>query len=259
MIKRGGILFDEKHNDFNVDWMSTHSYIASTLQLQAILEAKKYARGRLIDVGCGVKPFLHVFRKKVREHIGIDVPSTRHWNVEIDAVASGDHLPFKNRAFDTILSTSVLEHVQHPGKMFSEMHRVLRNNGYLILTTPCQYGLHEQPYDFFRYTKYGLRMLAEQSGFKVVYIKPKGGMLAIVAQLIMKYVAVSLYMVRARASGEALNAMEGFKDVKRNVVIQFVSVMPQKLFMLLYNACLRKLDALSSEVDPFIYIMVARK
>lgn len=259
MIKRSGVIYSKKTKKFSIDWRETHSYIAATLQLEAVLDAGKYAKGKLLDVGCGNKPFLHVFDGKINSYTGIDMPSTRHLNKEIDVFSSGQKIPFKNGSFDTILTTSVLEHVEEPQKMFDEMHRVLKKGSYIILTTPCQYGLHEQPHDYFRYTKYSLRMMAEKSHFKVAYIRPLGGMLVIVNQLIAKYVSILLYALLEILKGRKIDKREGFKKIKRNCFIQFAAFLPQKLFLILYKLGLKRIDDLSAEVDPCIYIMVAKK
>ena len=259
MIKRGGIIFEEKSKRFRVDWKETHSYIIATLQLNSVLEASKFVKGKLLDVGCGEKPFLHIFKDKVKGHFGIDMPSTLHLNRGIDAFCSGSEIGFKNNSFDTILTTSVIEHVKEPQKMFDEIYRVLKKHSYLILTTPCEYGLHEQPHDYFRYTKYSLRMLAEKSGFKIVYIKPVGGILTIITQLITKYLAIFMYLIVETLKGKKLNREKGFQNIKRNILIQFISFVPQKLYLILYNLGLKKIDNLSAEVDPFIYVMVAKK
>lgn len=259
MLKRGSVIFDENSNRFYIDWKSTHSYIVATLQLESVLGASKYAKGRLLDVGCGNKPFLHIFKDKIEKHIGIDLPSTRHANNEIDVYASGDNIPFENSSFDTVLTTSVLEHVKKPQKMFDEMFRVMKKDSYLILTTPCQYGLHEQPYDFFRYTKYSLKMMAEKSGFRIVYIKPIGGALVIISQLLTKYLSIFLYALLEKIRGNKIDRKEGFKNIKKNVIVQFISFVPQRLFLFLYSLGLRRIDELSAEVDPCLYVMVATK
>jgi len=259
MIKRSGVIYNEKTKKFYIDWRETHSYIIATLQLEAVLDASKYAKGKLLDVGCGNKPFLHMFDGKIEKYVGIDMPSTRHINKEIDSFASGQHIPFKDGMFNTILTTSVLEHVEEPKKMFNEMYRVLKKGSYLILTTPCQYGLHEQPYDFFRYTKYSLRMMAEKSGFKVVEIRPIGGMLVIVNQLIMKYISLFFYIILEKLKGHKIDRKEGFRNIKRNIVVQFITFLPQKLFLILYKLGLKKIDNLSAEVDPCMYMLIAKK
>lgn len=252
-------MYNEKANTFSIDWKLTHSYIVAALQLNAVLEASKFAKGSLLDVGCGEKPFLYVFNGKIKDYYGIDMPSTLHLNEEIDVFSSADNLPFKRERFNTILTTSVLEHVKQPQKMFDEMHRVLKKGSCLILTTPCQYGLHEQPHDYFRYTKYSLRFMAEKSGFKIVYIKPVGGMLVIVSQLISKYIAIALYALTGLIKGKKVDAASGFRQIKRNNFIQFISFLPQKIFLVLYNLGLKKIDDLSAEVDPCLYVMVAKK
>ena len=259
MLKRDGVIFNENTKRFSIDWKTTHSYIVATLQLEAVLNASKYAKGRLLDVGCGSKPFLYIFKDKVESYIGMDVPYTLHINPEIDVFSSGDDILFKDSSFNTILTTSVLEHVIYPQKMFDEMYRVLKNDSYLILTTPCQYGLHEQPYDYFRYTKYSLRLMAKKSGFKIIYIKPIGGMLVIISQLIAKYISISLYVLLERLKGNKIDRTKGFQRIKKNGLIQFISFMPQFFFLILYKLGLKKIDDLSAEVDPCLYVMVAKK
>ena len=259
MIKRNSVVFDEISKKFRIDWKDTNSYLMATLQLEAVLSARKYAKGRLLDVGCGNKPFLHVFEDSVDGYIGIDMPSTRHLNKEINVFSSGMHLPFKANSFDTILTSSVLEHVKEPQKMLDEMHRVLRKGSYLILTTPCLYGLHEQPHDYFRYTKYSLKMMAEKSGFKVVHIKPIGGMLVIIAHLASKYISIFLYALLEMLRGKRIDKEKGFKGIKKNLIAQFISFVPQKLFLLLYRLGLKKLDDLSAEIDPCMYVLVSKK
>ncbi len=122
-----------------------------------------YARGRLLDIGCGEKPFEGA-ASRVSEWIGLDVPE----NVRADVHAYADSLPFPDDAFDTVLCTEVLEHVPEPRAAVREMARILRGGGCLILTTPLLYPLHEVPYDFSRQTPYGLRRLFESEGFEIL-------------------------------------------------------------------------------------------
>lgn len=259
MAKRGSVIFNEKTKKFRIDWRTTHSYIVAMLQLEAILSASRYAKGKLLDIGCGNKPFLYIFKDKIKSYIGIDMPYSLHINTDIDVFSSGDNIPFKDGSFNTTLTTSVLEHVRHPQKMFDEMYRVLKNDSYLILTTPFQYGLHEQPYDYFRYTKYSLRFMAEKSGFKVIYIKPIGGMLVIISQLIAKYIAILLYVLLEKLKGNKIDRTAGFQRLKKNSLIQFISFIPQIFFLILYKLGFKKIDDLSAEVDPCLYVMVAKK
>jgi SAM-dependent methyltransferase len=102
----------------------------------------------------------------------------------------GHWLPFKENAFDVILNTDVLEHVREPKRIFAEAARVLRPGGLLIMTAPQTAHLHEEPHDYFRFTKYGLAYLAQATGFRIVEIKAFGGALALVGQTIACHIPV---------------------------------------------------------------------
>ena len=77
-------------------------------------------------------------------------------------------IPVEDGRFDHVVCTQVLEHLPEPGRALAEFHRVLKPGGRLWLTAPLFYAEHEQPYDFFRYTQFGLRRLLEDAGLTVV-------------------------------------------------------------------------------------------
>jgi SAM-dependent methyltransferase len=118
-------------------------------------------------LGCGSNPYKIYQPPQVAEWIGFDVPG----NPEAEIHGYGDALPFVEESFDTVLCTEVLEHVADPGAVVREMARVLKPGGYVITTTPLYFPIHEAPYDFFRYTPYGLRYLFERAGFKIVELR----------------------------------------------------------------------------------------
>ena len=155
-----------------------------------IKEASKHARGNLLDVGCGNKPYYEIFAPRVTSYIGMDIPlryKTIKKKRKIDKVGSALRIPYPNNYFYTVVSFQVLEHITRPKKFFNEAYRVLKNNGYLILTTNFNWFLHEEPHDFYRFTKYGLSYLAEKSGFQVIYIKPQYGFWAMIGQRLSMY------------------------------------------------------------------------
>jgi SAM-dependent methyltransferase len=153
---------------FAVDWLINRHLMRSIRHASAT-----HARGLLLDVGCGGRPHESIFLPYVDRYIGVDTPASALSRVDVAAIAS--HLPFPDQTFDTVLCTEVLEHLSDPATCLREMGRVLRVGGHLILTTPQLWHLHEEPYDFFRYTRYGLSHLCNGAGLKVVEIRPHGG------------------------------------------------------------------------------------
>ena len=77
----------------------------------------------------------------------------------VDVVADAHKLPFKDEKFEIILCTEVLEHLHSPRVAISEMYRVLKKGGLLILTTRFIFPIHDAPNDYYRFTKYGLKHL----------------------------------------------------------------------------------------------------
>jgi SAM-dependent methyltransferase len=132
-----------------------------------MVELGAHARGRLLDVGCGTQPYRVLF--DVPEYIGleIDSPEARERGVA-DAFYDGDQFPFNDEHFDTVVCNQVLEHVFNPDRFIAETCRVLKPGGRLLLTVPFVWDEHEQPYDFARYSSFGLRSLLERNGFSVI-------------------------------------------------------------------------------------------
>jgi len=127
---------------------------------------------RLLDLGCGVKPFLSVYRNYSETSVGIDVAHTPHGTSKVDVIYDGKKIPFPDSEFDYVLCTEVMEHVPEPKDFLKEIYRVLKPGGVLIMTIPFMVPLHEDPYDFYRYTKYGLKHLIESSGYTSHHIQP---------------------------------------------------------------------------------------
>jgi SAM-dependent methyltransferase len=131
----------------------------------------------LLDIGCGGQPYRDLFGH-VRRYVALDLPP----NLLADVYADGMALPFGDAVFDTVLCNEVLEHVPEPSRLLAEIAHVLRPGGVLLLTTPQTWGLHLEPYDFYRYTKHGLCYLAEKSGLRVIEVAPTCGVWATLAQ-----------------------------------------------------------------------------
>lgn len=123
--------------------------------------------GPILDVGCGSKPYRDLFVADTYIGLDIDMPRTRARGIA-DVYYDGVRFPFEDQHFRGVLCNQVLEHVFTPEAFLSEIHRVLVRDGRLLLTVPFVWDEHEQPFDFARYSSFGLVALLQRSGFRVV-------------------------------------------------------------------------------------------
>lgn len=124
----------------------------------------------VLDVGCGHKPYRECFGDVC--YLGMDFTTD---DSSPDFLGNACMIPICTGAVDIVLCTQVIEHVPEPEEMLREFHRVLRPGGSLILTGPMYWPLHEEPYDFYRFTKYGFMHLLKKSGFGRWEILEDGG------------------------------------------------------------------------------------
>ncbi len=137
--------------------------------------AEKYFKGRLLDIGCGSKRKLDLVGDLVEEYLGLDHADTKHDTSKVDIFGTAWDIPVPDNSFDCVLSTSVLEHLEEPEMALRESLRVLRPGGHALYTVPFFWHLHEQPRDFFRYSRYGLRYLFEKVGYDIAELEPLSG------------------------------------------------------------------------------------
>lgn len=133
------------------------------------------ARGRAVDLGCGAMPMIPAFADRIDSIVGLD---RRHRHEPpLPAAVCGDaqRLPFRTGAFATAFCLQVLEHVPEPETLLREACRVLEPGGYLILTVPHIWNVHEAPDDYYRYTQYGLEHLFRKAGFEIVEVRAMAG------------------------------------------------------------------------------------
>lgn len=144
-------------------------------------------RGRLLDVGCGTKPYRSLFT--VNEYVGLDIDSeTTRRRAIADVLYDGTRFPFDDARFEAVLCNQVLEHVFNPDAFVEEMRRVLVPGGRLLLTVPFAWDEHEQPWDYARYSSFGLRALLEKHNFKVLRHEKLLDDVSVLFQLLNAYV-----------------------------------------------------------------------
>lgn len=143
-------------------------------------------KGRILDIGCGTKPYQSFFPHT--EYCGLDYHKAgSNQNPHADYLYDGKKFPFKAREFEYALATEVLEHVFEPDLFLKEIFRILKPGGLCILTVPFIWDEHEQPYDFGRYTSFGIRALLERSGFEIVEQRKTGNFITTLGQLLCTY------------------------------------------------------------------------
>jgi SAM-dependent methyltransferase len=150
--------------------------------------APRYLRGRLIDIGCGTKPYMEMIAPFVSEHVGLDHEGSRHSRARVDLTGSAYCIPVPEASFDSALCAAVLEHIEEPEQAIRECWRVLKPGGVAIYSVPFIWHLHEEPRDFFRYTKYGLRYLFEKCDFEILEMRALSGFWVTFGQLFVYYI-----------------------------------------------------------------------
>lgn len=131
--------------------------------------------GVLYDLGCGESPFREFFMQHVQQYVAVDWAESYH-DSKPDITADLNHpLPIESGVADTVVSLSVLEHLYEPQMMVNEAFRILKNGGRIILQVPWQCWIHEAPYDYFRYTPYGIKYMFKKAGFVDVMVEPQSG------------------------------------------------------------------------------------
>lgn len=176
----------------NPEFVSPSSLLSASLIGQALVPAvKDHAAGTLLDVGCGTAPlepwYGQLVDLVVRSDWSLGANGRRFVDVVADA-ATG--LPFADESIDTIICSDVLEHVERPAVLAQELRRISTSDARLILSIPFMYPVHEAPFDFQRFTQFGLRSVLESNGWEVGTLEPVGGLGDVVADLVAKGLAL---------------------------------------------------------------------
>lgn len=145
--------------------------------------------GSFLDVGCGSKPYLDHFIKST-SYVGLEYesPILQEKKLNVEFTYDGKIFPFQDNSFDSVVSFQVLEHVFEPDVFINEIKRVLKPNGRLLITVPFFWDEHEQPYDYARYTSFGLKYIFEKKDFNVLYQSKTLANFAALIQLLILFI-----------------------------------------------------------------------
>jgi SAM-dependent methyltransferase len=143
---------------------------------------------RVLDVGCGVKPYYPFFAPVASEYVGVDVVE----NPAAELIGPVEALPVDDASFDVVLCTQVLEHSDDPARAVRELRRVVRPGGRVLASTHGVQVYHPSPEDYWRWTHTGLRRLFEQNAdWMSLEVEPAAGTGAAMAMLLGTYVEIA--------------------------------------------------------------------
>ncbi len=144
--------------------------------------------GKLLDVGCGTKPYENIC-DNVSEYIGLEIDDEGNRNHSFaDVFYDGKTIPFEDKKFDSILSNQVFEHVFNPNEFLKEINRVTKMEGIFLMTVPFVWDEHEQPYDYARYSSFGLKYILDKNGFDIIEHRKSNNGVEMIFQLINDYI-----------------------------------------------------------------------
>jgi len=142
---------------------------------ELMLDAANYANKNdiVLDLGAGECRYKFFFEHS--NYISLDFgKGDQTWNyTKLDIMGDITNPKFiKDNSVDLCLNTSTLEHLPEPFQFFDEIARILKPGGRLYLYVPFLIAEHQEPYDYFRYTRYGLEHISRKSGLKILKITP---------------------------------------------------------------------------------------
>lgn len=155
---------------------TSHNWLAYKINNRVFSNFQHLFVGRVLDLGCGNSQYRQDIKLYANEYIGVDWENSLHDQSNVDVFADiCDRLPFEDGYADTIVSFQVMEHLPEPDKYLGECFRILRPGGTIFITVPFMWHIHEAPYDYYRYTRYGLEYLLGKHGFVEIRAEETSG------------------------------------------------------------------------------------
>ncbi len=213
-------------------WLANHKLV------DALARTSHLARGELLDIGCGSRPFAACFAGHVTHYWGTDLRSSRYLTQRRpDAFAPAEAQPIRSGSMDTVVSFSVVTYLPEPRRLFEEAARVLKPGGIAFFELAQMEPIHDAPYDFFRITPHGARYLFEKAGFEVLEILPLGGLWARVG----------------------LALLDGLNRLNRGP-LRFLTEIPVRILYIVLQVGFEILDRLFFDPgDAMSHLVIARK
>jgi SAM-dependent methyltransferase len=185
--------------------------LARWLRNEAALAAGRERRPRLLDVGCGSKPYEPFFTPAVAEYVGVDVA-----NPAAELEGTVEEIPVPDGSFELVVCTQTLEHATDPAQAVRELRRVVAPGGRVLVSTHGVQVYHPNPDDYWRWTHAGLERLFRENAFwSAVTVTPASGTTACLGMLVATF--IDLLAKRARVRPLAVPAVAAVNLVARAI------------------------------------------
>jgi len=148
----------------------------------------KYIKGSVLDIGSGANPSYLKYLPK-----GIDYKKTDYVKKDgVDEILDFNQVfPFEDNSFDTVLLFHNLYIAKDPHKTIGEVKRVLKPNGFVLISSPFGMNIMAEPNDFRRFTKEGLDNLFNNLDMEIVYVKSIGDRFSVIANTLHAFLLIA--------------------------------------------------------------------
>ena len=151
-------------------------------------------RQSVLDYGSGDGPYKKMLTEYFDNYLAADyeVTNLKHNNRPDIAIDDNQKVNVDDNSFSCVVLSEVLEHMYKPHDALKEMKRILVPGGYIIGTVPFFMWEHEKPYDFHRYTFFGLKQMFEDNDFEIIKLDYVGDNVGVLAYIHSKVLNVFL-------------------------------------------------------------------
>lgn len=219
--------FFKKNDRYYLKYFGSDSYYKNGLLLESIEHFKNLFKGKLLDLGCGNKPYSDLYNEICDSSVGCDVPFSLHRNVKVEVLCFAEDIDkhFEGEYFDSVLCTEVLEHTVNDRAVVFNINKVLKLYGNLIISVPYTYVTHEAPHDYRRYTYFGLKDILEKHGFEVKSVFSMGASFSSFF-FIFFYTLKKMFFYTLKSIG--------LKNINENKIINAIVSLPELIFYKTY-------------------------
>jgi SAM-dependent methyltransferase len=202
-------------------FITNKSYLNWRELKKSIIKSLPYIHGDCIDIGSGNSPYKKYIMNNIDSYTCVDKGAVHSemFSLSKEKFIDADikDLPFEDNSFDTVLLTQVLEHIDEPLVALQEVKRVVKKDGIVILSVPFIYQAHATPYDYFRFSEYGLRKLCSEYDFEIEEFHYQG------------YLGTTIFSI-----------LNGFiwELSSKNKILRNIILLPLLLFIFTLNNCI---------------------